>query len=95
MNPSMPFRRGSIVPTSLLHGARKLPTIRYTNQQRVFKSASLVPRTQLALLSRKRRPALDDLRSLPITSMAENKGRKQATLGYVRDSQMTLGCVDI
>lgn len=91
----MPFRRGSIVPTSLLHGARKLPTTRYTNQQRVFNSAPLIPRTQLALLSRRGRSALDDLRSLPIITMAENKGRKQATLGYARDPQLTLGCVDI
>lgn len=25
--------------------------------------------------------------------MADSKGRKQATLGYVRDSQLTIGCV--
>jgi hypothetical protein len=26
--------------------------------------------------------------------MADDKSRKQATLGYVRDSQLTIGCVD-
>ncbi|KAL3416374.1 hypothetical protein V8F44DRAFT_586640 [Aspergillus fumigatus] len=28
-----------------------------------------------------------------LPTMADSKGRKQATLGYVRDSQLTLGCV--
>lgn len=26
--------------------------------------------------------------------MADDKSRKQATLGYVRDGQQTIGCVD-
>lgn len=31
--------------------------------------------------------------ALPGFKMSESKGRKQATLGYVQDSQLTLGCV--
>lgn len=29
-----------------------------------------------------------------LSTMADNKSRKQATLGYVRDSQATIGCVN-
>lgn len=32
--------------------------------------------------------------SILSANMADDKNRKQATLGYVRDSQLTIGCVD-
>lgn len=31
----------------------------------------------------------------PVLKMADRKGGKQATLGYVRDSQSTIGCVPV
>ena len=58
--------------------------------QRRFLSQSIILRPSLSavLISRSSRIRI------ALYSMADNKGRKQATLGYVRDSQLTIGCVN-
>ena len=58
--------------------------------QRRFLSQSTILRASLSavLISRSSRIRI------ALYSMADNKGRKQATLGYVRDSQLTIGCVN-
>lgn len=58
--------------------------------QRRFLSQSIILRPTLSAVLTSQSSRI----RIALYSMADDKGRKQATLGYVRDSQLTIGCVN-
>ena len=93
-----PMRVLRIHEVALLSLSRSRPSfsIRFAGQHN--SSTTSIAKLSTGLLSAsitaQQNPSLKKTTSSQSRIMADDKSRKQATLGYVRDGQQTIGCVD-